>query len=147
MKLWIDADGCPVTRLAVEQAQKRKIPCAIVCDTAHSYSLSGVEVIVVDQGADSADFALVNRVEKGDLVITQDYGLGAMCLARGCRVLTQNGVEITQQTVDGLLMQRYTAGKMRAAGKHVKGPPKRTREQDEAFLKALIKVIQEEHNG
>lgn len=87
------------------------------------------------------DFALVNRVQPGDIVITQDYGLAGMCLARQARVLNQNGLEYTAQNIDGLLARRHENKKLLRAGKHPKGPAKRTREQDEAFERALENIL------
>ena len=147
VKIWIDGDGCPVVEKTVRTAAKYGISCAVVCDNAHDMSQKGYgEVITVDKGSDSADFALVNRIAAGDLAITQDYGLGALCLARRARVLTQNGMEITRDNIDGLLLQRHEARRARAAGRRMKGPSKRTREQDEAFEKALIRMIGEEQS-
>lgn len=87
------------------------------------------------------DFALVNRVQPGDIVITQDYGLASMCLARRARVFNQNGLEYTTQNIDGLLARRHENKKLLRAGKHPKGPAKRTKKQDEAFAKALEKTL------
>ena len=87
------------------------------------------------------DFSLVNRVQPGDIVITQDYGLASMCLARRARVLNQNGLEYTTQNIDGLLSRRHENKKLLRAGKHPKGPAKRTKEQDEAFAKTLEKTL------
>jgi len=78
----IDADGCPVVDLTVQTAGKYKVPVLILCDTAHHVQRDGAQTLTFDKGADSVDFALVNRVHPGDLVITQDYGLTSMCLAR-----------------------------------------------------------------
>ena len=89
------------------------------------------------------DFAPVNRVIPGDIVITQDYGLATMCLARRARVLNQNGLEYTAQNIDGLLARRHENKKLLRAGKHPKGPAKRTMEQDEAFERALEKLLKE----
>lgn len=59
----------------------------IYCDTSHDFSSYGTKVITVSKGADSTDFALVNDAADGDIVITQDYGLAAMALAkRQCRL-------------------------------------------------------------
>lgn len=78
----IDADGCPVVDLTVQTAAKYKVPMLILCDTAHQIQRNGAQTLTFDKGADSVDFELVNRVHPGDLVITQDYGLASMCLAR-----------------------------------------------------------------
>lgn len=76
-------------------------------------------------------------VRPGDIVVTQDYGLASMCLARRARVLNQNGLEYTADNIDVLLERRWQNKKLLRAGKHPKGPAKRTKEQDEAFAKAL----------
>ena len=103
MTILIDADGCPVVDLTVQTATKYKVPVLILCDTAHQIQRDGAQTLTFDKGPDSVDFALVNRVHPGDLVITQDYGLASMCLARRARVLNQNGLEYTPENIEGLL--------------------------------------------
>jgi len=102
----------------------------------------GAETLIMDKGADSADFGIVNRVSPGDIVITQDYGLASMCLARGGRVLHQDGWEYTQWNIDALLLQRHEARKYRLSGGRTKGPKKRTAQQDAAFAAAFQKMLQ-----
>lgn len=65
----IDADGCPVVDLTVQTATKYKVPVLILCDTAHQIQRDGAQTLTFDKGPDSVDFALVNRVHPGDLVI------------------------------------------------------------------------------
>ena len=117
----INADGCPVVDLTVQTAGKYKVPVLILCDTAHQVQRDGAQTLTFDKGPDSVDFALVNRVHPGDLVITQDYGLASMCLARRARVLNQNGLEYTPENIDGLLFRRHKNKKLLRAGKHPKG--------------------------
>ena len=93
----------------------------------------------------SGDFALVNRVKTGDIVITQDYGLASMCLARRARVLNQNGLECTADNMDALMLRRYENKKLFRAGKHPKGSTKQTKEQDVKFMNTLRKILQESH--
>jgi uncharacterized protein YaiI (UPF0178 family) len=143
MKILIDADGCPVVDMTVEIARLRGVECVILCDTAHTFQKPGATTVVVSKGADSVDFALVNRVEAGDVVVTQDYGLAAMCLARRARVLSQNGLEYTPENIDGLLLTRHLAKKARRAGQRLKGPARRTGEQDEAYRQALERLLAE----
>lgn len=137
MKLLIDADACPVTRLAVKEAKANQVPCILFCDTAHTFSLEGAETVTVSKGADSADFALVNQILSGDLVITQDYGLAAMSMTKTDYVMDQNGRFYTKDNIDALLMSRYEAKKVRMSGGRLKGPKARSEMQNEAFLKAL----------
>ena len=137
----IDADGCPVVDLTIRICKPRGIPVLILCDTAHRIERDGADTLVFDKGADSVDFALVNRVRPGDIVITQDYGLASMCLARSARVLNQNGMEYTAENIDGLLETRYQNKKLLRAGKHPKGPAKRTKEQDVKFERELERIL------
>lgn len=141
MKILIDADGCPVVDLTVRIAAKNGIECTILCDTSHEFKRDGAETIVVEKGADSVDFKIVNLVGEGDIVVTQDYGLAAMCLARKAVPLSQNGMVYTDKNIDQLLFTRYVSKKIRNAGGRMKGPSKRTPDQDKAFKAALEKLI------
>ena len=142
MNILIDADGCPVVDLTLQIAKRFGISVIILCDTSHQIEREGAQTLVFDKGSDSVDFALVNRVKPGDIVVTQDYGLAALALARGGRPLTQNGLVIDDGNLDALLAQRHMAAKLRRAGGRLKGPSKRTAEQDHAFEAALIECIE-----
>jgi len=142
MKLLIDADGCPVTREAVSLCRRYALPCLLLCDTAHEFCLEGAQTLVFDKGADSVDYALLSRLAPGDIVITQDYGLASMCLAKQARVLHQDGWEYTTDNMDALLFQRHESRRYRASGGRTKGPKRRTAQQNAAFCAALKQLIQ-----
>jgi len=141
MKILIDADGCPVVDIAVGAARKSGIECTIICDTAHSIQRDGAKTIIVDKGADSADFRLVNLVSRGDIVITQDYGLAAMCLSKCAIVINQDGKQYSEENISGLLEFRAVSAKIRRSGGRTKGMSKRTSQQDKDFEKSLIDII------
>ena len=147
MKVLIDADACPVVDIAVRLCKELQIPCYLLCDTAHQMHRDGAETLIFDKGADSVDFALVNRTSTGDIVITQDYGVASMCLAKGARILHQDGWEYTQWNISGLMEQRHAAKKFRAAGGRTKGPAKRTSAQDKAFADAFRQLLQQSVQG
>lgn len=138
MKIFIDADGCPVVDLSVAAAKKHGAECVIICDTSHVFDKDGARTVVVEKGADSADFKIVNMLSKGDLVVTQDYGLAAMCLARGAAVISQNGLVYNDKNIDGLLFSRYVSKKsvFRAAGSKALTKGRRSRTKS---LKRLLK--------
>ncbi len=138
MKILIDADGCPVVDITVSVAKERGIDCLILCDTSHVFEKIGATTLTFSKGADSVDFALVNRVSAGDIVITQDYGLAAMCLSRNAVILNQDGMEYTADNIDALLLARHTAKKIRNSGGRLKGPSKRGAAQDEQFKSSLV---------
>lgn len=144
MEIYIDADGCPVVNQTIQTAEKFGVTVIVLCDTAHEIERKGAKTIIVSQGADSVDFALVNLLKPNDIVITQDYGLAAMCLARQAIVLNQDGMQYTNANIDALLLARHTAKKIRNAGGRLKGNPKRREEQNIAFIQALRIILQEE---
>ncbi len=137
MKIIIDADACPVVGIAVDIAKKRNIECIIVCDNTHSVQKDGAVTVIVDKGADSADCRIANLTEKGDVVITQDYGLAALVLGKGAKALNQNGLIYTDANIENLLFTRYIGKKERMAGNRTKGPKKRTPQNDSDFIKAF----------
>lgn len=141
--VWIDADGCPVVNETIALCRTFEVACVLICDTAHEFEREGAATIVVSKGADSVDYALVNRVRSNDVVVTQDYGLAAMCLARNARALNQNGLIFTAENMDALLSVRHTNQKVRRGGGRVKGPAKRTAAQDTAFCQALRGLLEE----
>jgi len=141
MRLLIDADGCPVVRLAARIAKEHSIECILYCDSAHIFQIDGVKTVTVSTGADSVDFYLVNQLESGDIVVTQDYGLAAMCLGKGAFVLHQSGMQYNAENIDGLLYARYSAKKARMAGERVRGMKKRDASEDAAFEKALRTLL------
>lgn len=143
MRVFIDGDGCPVVGETVAICKKYNVACTILCDTSHEIYREGAETIVVEKGADSVDFKLVNMVGEGDVAITQDYALAAMCLSKKCRVINQNGLEYTDFNIDSLLLSRFIAKKARSSGERLKGPKKRTAEQTESFVKKLCEIIDE----
>ena len=147
MKVLIDADACPVVDIALKLCRQTGIPCLLLCDTAHIMHRDGAQTLIFDKGADSVDFALVNRANPGDIVITQDYGLASMCLGRRVRVLHQDGWEYTLDNISGLMEQRHINKKHRLAGGRIKGPSKRTRQQDEAFATSLRALLQHSVQG
>ena len=147
MNVLIDADACPVVNQAVALCRQYNTSCFLLCDTAHYLQKDGAVTLVFDKGADSVDFAIANRVCAGDIVITQDYGLASMCLARKARVIHQDGWEYSQWNISGLLEQRHAAKKFRLAGGRTKGPAKRTQAQNRAFCQALEALLQQTVQG
>jgi len=140
-RVFIDADGCPVVDLTVSLSKQSGLECLIICDTSHVFEKEGAKTITVSQGKDSVDFALVNMIREGDIVITQDYGLAAMCLARRAVCVNQNGMIYTNDNIDALLTQRHTARKLRISGRRSKGITKRVPEQDRMFEKTLKELL------
>lgn len=141
-KILIDADGCPVVDITILVAKSFGLPVTLVCDTSHRMEREGAETVTVDKGSDASDFAIVNRVEKGSIVVTQDYGLAAMVLAKQGYAINQNGWLYTPDNMDQLLHFRHVSKKIRQAGGRLKGPKKRTKENDTKFKISLMELCE-----
>lgn len=144
MKILVDADACPVTRIVERIAKVYGLECVLLCDTNHVLHSDYSEVKIIGAGADAVDFALLNLCSKGDIVVTQDYGVAAMILGKGAYGIHQSGKWYTNQNIDQMLMERHLAKKARMGkGKHhLKGPAKRTVEDDKRFEEALKRLIE-----
>lgn len=143
MKLLIDADGCPVVDICIKVSKEYKIEALIICDTSHIFEKDGAKTIVISKGSDSVDFALVNKVDKGDIVVTQDYGLAAMVLSKGGYPINQNGLVYNNKNIEELLYYRYISKKVRASGGKVKGPRKRIQKDNYKFEEQLKKLLKD----
>src|SRR5690606_8303605 len=141
VKVLIDADGCPVVDQTITAARKYNLDVILLCDTSHEMYREGAETITVSKGPDAVDFVLVNRVKKGDIVVTQDYGLAAMVLAKQGFPIDQNGRLYSEENIDQLLHGRHIAKKIRQGGGRLKGPKKRKPEDNEKFITILEELI------
>ena len=141
MKILVDADACPVKEIIVRLAKQRHIPVTMLIYTSHQLNDGYSAVITVDKQADSVDFALMGLLAREDIVVTQDFGLAAMVLGKGARAVNQNGFVYTNGNIDKLLMERHIGAKVRRSGGRTKGPAKRTKEDDERFEAAFVKLL------
>ena len=143
MQIFVDADACPVVGIVEELAKKYTILVTLLCDTNHVISSDYSEVIVVGAGADAVDYKLISICHKGDMVVSQDYGVAAMALGKGAYAIHQSGKWYTNENIDQMLMERHLNKKARRASQknHLKGPKKRTAEDDEYFRESFEKMI------
>lgn len=144
MKILVDADACPVTGIVERIARQYEIPCTLLCDTNHVLQSEYSEVKVIGAGADAVDYALINLCHKGDVVVTQDYGVAAMALGKKAYAIHQSGKWYTEDNIDQMLMERHLAKKARMGkGKHhLKGPSKRTDEDDQRFEESFVRLLE-----
>lgn len=144
MKVLIDGDACPVKDAIYELSREYARTVVLVTDWAH---FSGqeppahVEVIYVDQGRDAVDFRLLSLTQSGDLVVTQDYGLAALLVPKGARVLHHTGFEYTAANLPQLLASRHVTAQLRQQGQRTKGPKKFSRQDLEKFRETCRQVL------
>lgn len=142
MKILVDADACPVKNIILDLAKEFQVPVWMFVDTSHMIHDDYSRVFTVDKASDSVDFALANQTEKGDIAVTQDYGLATMLLAKQAIVLHQNGFIYDDQNIDRLLFERHIGKKLRKNGKRSSHIKARTSENDDAFMHCLRRVLE-----
>lgn len=145
MRIYVDADACPVIPIVEQVAEKNNIAVTLLCDTNHVLDSDYSEVKVIGAGADAVDFALINLCRKNDIVVTQDYGVAAMALGKGAYAIHQSGKWYTDENIDQMLMERHLSKKARRASgrNYLKGPKKRTEEDDVRFTQSLERLIKD----
>lgn len=144
MKIYVDADACPVKDIIISEATRAEIPVILVTSFSHFSNAeqpAGVETIYVDSGADAADYRIMKLVQSEDIIVTQDYGLASLCLAKGCLVLHHIGFSYTNENIEQLLQTRYLSAMARKSGKRTKGPKPFTQEDRDQFRKLFKKSI------
>ena len=143
MQIFVDADACPVVDIVETIAEKYNISTTLLCDTNHMLYSDYSEVIVVGAGADAVDYKLISICHKGDVVVTQDYGVAAMALGKGAYAIHQSGKWYTNENIDQMLMERHLNKKARRSShkNHMKGPRRRTEEDDVRFAQSFEKLV------
>ncbi len=142
MKIYLDADGTPYRDLTIERAKRHGVTVVVVTDYSHHVPPEeGVERVVVDEGRDAADFAILNRVQEGDLVITQDVGLTSLILPKGAAVISPRGYEFSEGSMEGRLALRWLHRKIRLAGGRIRGPKPFSQDDRARFLSLLERKI------
>lgn len=143
LHIYVDADACPVVRIVEKIAEKYTIPVTLLCDTNHVLQSNYSEVIVVGAGADAVDYKLISICHKGDIVVSQDYGVAAMALGKGAYAIHQSGKWFTNDNIDEMLFSRHIAKVMRNSKKksHLKGGRKRNSDDDKNFEMSFERLI------
>ena len=143
MQIFVDADACPVVAIVEKIAKEHNVPVTLLCDTNHVLSSAYSEVVIVGAGTDAVDYKLISICHKGDIVVSQDYGVAAMALGKGAYAIHQSGKWYTNDNIDQMLMERHLNKKARRSfhKNHIKGPKKRTAEDDERFAQSFEKIV------
>ena len=143
MKIIIDGDACPGISIVENVAKRRSIPVKLYCDIHHFIQSDYCEVKIVDSGFQSVDMYIVNETKSGDIVISQDYGVAAICLSKKAKVINPKGYIYNEENIDRLLEERHISQKIRRSGGKTSNPKKRTKEDNLRLEKNLIKLIED----
>lgn len=144
MKIYVDADGCPVVNIAINLAKEFKLEIIVVKNYAHEIHDDYATIVTVDISPDSADYYIVNQVKKGDIVISQDYGFSAMAISKEAICINQNGLVISSDNIDGMLTSRHINQKLRREQKIYSKMKKRDPLANVQFEKGLRDLIEKQ---
>ena len=143
MRIYIDADACPVKDEIYKVAKRYELPVTLVANAGmYAPQASWLELIIVKQGANVADDLIAERTTASDIVITADIPLASRCLEQGATVLDHRGGEFTRENIGSILASREIGEHLRAAGIDTKGPKPIEKQSRSQFLQTLDRVIQ-----
>lgn len=141
MRIIVDADACPGKLLIEKAAVENNIEVKLYCDMNHVLESETSQVIYIESGSQNVDIAVTNEAKKGDIVITQDFGVAAMVLGKNCYAISPKGYIYDNDNIDGLLFQRHISAKVRRGGGKTSNPKKRTQDDDARLYNNLLKLI------
>lgn len=144
MKIWVDADACPVVikEILFRAAERAQVKLILVANQAISHPVSdNIKSIQVAQGFDVADNEIVRLSSLGDLVITSDIPLASEVLEKGCHALTARGERFTPNNIQARLTMRNFMDTLRGSGEHSGGPPPLNASDRRTFANELDKLI------
>ncbi|HLO03418.1 MAG TPA: DUF188 domain-containing protein [Symbiobacteriaceae bacterium] len=135
MRVIVDADACPVLKTILRLCADAGVQVITVASFNHD--IEGENHIMVGPEKEAADMAIINRTQRGDLIVTQDWGLASLVLAKGAHALSPWGHLFSNEEMEGRLAQRALNARLRRGGVRLPGPPKRTAADDQVFESAL----------
>ena len=144
MRIYVDADSCPVIDIVEQVAGCHEIPVTILSDSSHQYTSEYSDIIVISPGANAVDIALVNLCQPGDIVVTHDFGVAALSLGKGAKAIHECGTQYNRINIDALLNKRHPRMKAhKKKEKHFKGESKRVEEDDRRFARSFEQMVLE----
>lgn len=143
MRIWVDADACPVRTEVERVATRHARPVIMVTNggirpSAHPL----VETVYVAQGSDIADIHIAESVSAGDVVVTSDMPLAAKVVAAGATAIRPDGSTLTERNIGEALAMRDLMSDLRAADPFRQGSGKSFGAADRSrFLDALDRLV------
>lgn len=143
MKIILDADACPAIDMIYELAKNENIKLVIVSDYHHEFDYKEVEHIAVPAGENATDFKILSILEEDDIVVTQDYALAAMVLAKNAKAINLSGKSFNDENIDGLLATRHIYKTARRRGEKIRGKKlhKRYKSENVNLLSGIKKLL------
>jgi uncharacterized protein YaiI (UPF0178 family) len=144
MKIYIDADACPVKNETYKVANRYSLPVCVVTNSRMRIPAEGqVTLQLVEGDFDAADDWIAEQVGPGDIVITGDILLAERCVNTGVRVLGTRGREFTEAGIGEAVAMRALKDELRQMGEIRQGPPPMNKKARSKFLATLDQIVNE----
>ena len=150
MKIWVDADACPVVikNILFKAAVRRKIQVTLVANRSLHIPISDyISLVEVGAGFDVADDKIVTLISEGDLVITSDIPLAAEVIEKGGHALNPRGELYSVDSIKGRLTMRDFMDTLRSSGIDTGGPPALSQGDRKAFANQLDRYLSKHATG
>lgn len=141
MKVIVDADACPRSCLSILSREQKRFSYRLITVASFNHKIDNSMHIIVGNEKEAADIAVINQVNREDLVVTQDWGLAALVLAKGGKAIAPSGRIYQDKDIDFLLEERSIKAKIRRSGTRTKGPKARRRQDDDKFHQSLLRIL------
>jgi len=141
IRIIVDADACPGKDLIEKAAKENDVQVIMFCDISHILKSSYSTIKYMDKGFQSVDMAVANEAKKGDIVVSQDFGVAAMVLGRKAYAISPKGYIYDDNNIDKLLFERHISAKIRRGGGKTSSPKKRNKEDDDRLYNNLLRLI------
>ena len=143
IKIYVDADACPVKNEIERVATRHNLKTYMVCDGGIRPSLNPlIQLVVVNQGADAADDWIADHIGRADICVTNDIPLAARCLKKEAFALKSNGKSYTNDNIGMALATREIMERIRESGEMTGGPPPFNKTDRSKFLDQIEKIVQ-----
>ena len=144
VKIYVDADACPVKNEVERVATRHHIETYLVCDGGIRPPLNPlIQLVIVDQGADAADDWIAGHIGRADVCVTGDIPLAARCLKESAFAIRPNGNTYTKESIGMALATREIMQGLRETGEMTGGPPPFCKTDRSKFLDRMEMLVQE----
>ncbi|MFM8500729.1 MAG: YaiI/YqxD family protein [Fluviibacter sp.] len=150
MKIWVDADACPIAikEVLYRAANRAKVFVTLIANQMLRVPPSPwIRALQVPAGFDVADQRIVQEVEAGDLVITSDIPLASQVIAKGALVLDSRGELMDKGNIEGRLTMRNFMEGLRNSGVDTGGPSGLSKSDVQAFANQLDRLLAKRRSG
>jgi uncharacterized protein YaiI (UPF0178 family) len=142
IRIYVDADACPVKDEVYRVAARHGLPVSVVASNFIRVPPDpSIERVAAGPGMDAADDWIAARAGPGDIVVTADIPLASRCVKVGATVIAPNGKPFTEDAIGMTLAMRNLMSDLRSAGAVTGGPPPFSPRDRSTFLSALDAAV------